>query len=211
MTDWATVSSIATAGGTLVLALATYASVRSGNRASRTAERALAAGLRPVLFDSRDHDATQQVGWSDRRRVPLPGGKALIDVTNDDHMYMAISLRNVGSGIAVLHGWFVWPGWKDASDTAPPLDHFRRQTRDIYVPPGDIGFWHAAIREPDDPARKSLSSALDRQDRVSIDLLYGDLEGGQRTVSRFGLTRDDGTLWNAIVVRHWHIDNENPR
>jgi len=49
VTDWPTISSLATAGGTLVLGVATFASVRSGNRAARTAERALQVGLRPVL------------------------------------------------------------------------------------------------------------------------------------------------------------------
>jgi len=50
VTDWPTISSLATAGGTLVLATAggtlvlataTFASVRSGNRTARTAERSL--------------------------------------------------------------------------------------------------------------------------------------------------------------------------
>ena len=34
-TDWVTISALATAGGTLVLAAATFASVRSANRAAR--------------------------------------------------------------------------------------------------------------------------------------------------------------------------------
>jgi len=38
MADWVTISSLATAGGTLVLAAGTFASVRSANRASRVAE-----------------------------------------------------------------------------------------------------------------------------------------------------------------------------
>jgi len=47
--DSVTVSALATAGGTLVLAVATFASVRSANRAARAAERSLLAGLRPLL------------------------------------------------------------------------------------------------------------------------------------------------------------------
>jgi hypothetical protein len=47
--DWVTISALSTAGGTLVLAGATFASVRSANRAARVAERSLLAGLRPVL------------------------------------------------------------------------------------------------------------------------------------------------------------------
>ena len=53
MADWVTISSLATAGGTLVLAVATFSSVRSANRAARTAERSLMVGLRPVLIPSR--------------------------------------------------------------------------------------------------------------------------------------------------------------
>ena len=39
--DWVTISALATAGGALALAAATYGSVRSANRAARVAERTL--------------------------------------------------------------------------------------------------------------------------------------------------------------------------
>ena len=41
MADWVTISSLATAGGTLVLAVATFSSVKSANRSARVAERSL--------------------------------------------------------------------------------------------------------------------------------------------------------------------------
>jgi hypothetical protein len=44
VSKWNTVSSLATGVGTLVLAVATFASVRSANRAARAAERSLLAG-----------------------------------------------------------------------------------------------------------------------------------------------------------------------
>lgn len=50
--DWATVAGLATALGTLVLAVATFSAVRSANRTARAAERSLLAGLRPVLMAS---------------------------------------------------------------------------------------------------------------------------------------------------------------
>jgi hypothetical protein len=37
--DWATISALATAGGTLALAVATYGAVHSSNRSARIAER----------------------------------------------------------------------------------------------------------------------------------------------------------------------------
>jgi hypothetical protein len=43
LADWVTISSLATAGGTLVLAVATFSSVRSANRSARVAERSLLA------------------------------------------------------------------------------------------------------------------------------------------------------------------------
>jgi hypothetical protein len=64
--DWVVTSSLATAGGTLVLAVATFASVRSANKAARTAERALLAGTRPLLISSRMQDPPETVLFVDR-------------------------------------------------------------------------------------------------------------------------------------------------
>ena len=50
MADTATIASLATAFGTLVLAVATFASTRSANHSARIAERALDLNLRPVLI-----------------------------------------------------------------------------------------------------------------------------------------------------------------
>ena len=49
MTAGATLADIGTAAGTLVLAGATFVSVRASARSTRIAERALLAGQRPVL------------------------------------------------------------------------------------------------------------------------------------------------------------------
>jgi len=47
--NWTTASSLATGFGTLVLALATFAAVRSANRAARAAERSLLAAALAAL------------------------------------------------------------------------------------------------------------------------------------------------------------------
>ena len=65
MADWVTISSLATAGGTLVLAAATFASVRSANRSARVAERALLVGLRPVFTPTREEDPGEEVFFGD--------------------------------------------------------------------------------------------------------------------------------------------------
>jgi hypothetical protein len=208
MTDWATISSLATAGGTLILAVATFGSTRSANRAARTAERTMEARLRPLLLTSRLQDPAEKVMWSDEHFAKLPGGQATIEPV-DGVVYMAIALRNVGPGIAVLRGWSVTVGF-DADRPMTPIDEFRRQGRDIYIAPGDTGYWHAALREADDPLRIPVTTGASGHDRLTIDLLYGDFEGGQRTVTRVGLTwRND--VWITGTSRHWNLDRDDPR
>ena len=51
-----TISALATATGTLILAAATFASVRSANRAARVAEQAFLMGQRPLVMQSRLDD-----------------------------------------------------------------------------------------------------------------------------------------------------------
>ena len=44
-----------------------------------------------------------------------------------------------------------------------------------------------------------------------IDLLYGDYEGGQRTITRFALRPLDEDGWTVTTARHWNIDRDDPR
>ena len=50
--------------------------------------------------------------------------------------------------------------------------------------------------------------------RIFVDLIYGDYEGGQRTIARIGLTRDgdaDRDDYLAEVGRYWNVDGIDPR
>src|SRR5262245_58761233 len=159
MADWPTIASLATAAGTLVLAGATFASVRSANRAARTAERSLLAGLRPLLMAALPEDPSQKVTWQDQHVSHLPGGRAVIEET-DGVIYMAAPLRNTGNGVAVLHGWYADGHTMEGAREHRPPEQFRRLTRDIYIPPGRLGFWQGALREPDDPFRVPIGAAV---------------------------------------------------
>jgi len=211
MADWATISSLATAGGTLVLAVATFSSVRSANRAARTAERSLLIGLRPVLIPSREDDPVEHVRFGDGHRIEIPGHGGVVEV-HDGRIYMGLGLRNAGSGLAVLHGWHARPYEQGMQQTPPELDDFRSQQLDLYIPAGGDGFWQGAIRDEGDQQRGPLSSAAETGQRVLIDLLYGDHEGGQRAIARFALVvPDDAEGRTANVLRYWNIDNDDPR
>jgi hypothetical protein len=209
--NWATVSSLATGVGTLVLAIATFAAVRSSNRAARIAEAALQEQRRPLLAPSRLEDPKQKIMFLEQHWVSAAGGRAAVEHV-DGIVYLAISLRNVGSGIAVCQGWAVRAGF-GTSVTLPshaPLEEFRLQSRDLYIPPGDIGMWQGALRNPDDEARAQIALAIDDGEPVTVELLYTDQVGRQRTISRFGLV-PTGDTWLASLNRHWYLDWDGPR
>jgi hypothetical protein len=104
--DIATLAEIGTATGTLFLGAATFASVRSANRAARVAERSLLLGLRPVLVTARYEDPDAKVLFGDGRKFRVPAGTGLFELI-DESVYLAIPLRNVGTGLAVLQGYDV--------------------------------------------------------------------------------------------------------
>lgn len=173
MADWQTISALATAGGTLVLAAATFSAVRSSNRSARVAELALLAGLRPLLIPSLADDPAYKVLWRDRHVARVSGGRAIAE-EQDGVVYLAIGLRNAGAGIALLHGWNPIPDL--ALSDRPPAEpaEFRRLTVDLYVPAGGTGYWEGAMRDEDDPLREAMLAALREREPFSIEVLYGD-------------------------------------
>lgn len=209
MADWIAISGLATAGGTLALAVTTYASVRSANRAARVAEVSLLAGLRPLLVESGESAETQRVSFYDIQGIAVPGGRAAIELI-DENLYLVLSLRNVGSGIAVLHGGTVYPRRPRGSLFQPQLEDFRMLSRDIYIPPGDVGFWQIAWRTDEEPVPAEILEAIENE-YLLADVLYGDFEGGQRAVVRMGLAREEDGAWHLTTVRHFQVDRDEPR
>jgi len=212
-TDWATIASFATAFGTLVLAIATFASIRSANRAARIAEAAFEANLRPVLVSSRLDDLVQKIRWMDNHWAVLKGAQGIVEL-DDGNIYLSISVRNAGSGLAVAQGWAIMPHVADADAPHLEPDQFRRQTRDLYVAPNDIGFWQAALRDPMDPDYAALRKDIEEVEPFTVELLYGDHEGGQRTITRFGMIpyqTDETVVWFPSVALHWNLDRPDPR
>jgi hypothetical protein len=81
------------------------------------------------------------------------------------------------------------------------------------VPPGDASFWQGAFRD-DDAERAAFTGVIEQREILTIELLYGDHEGGQRTISRFAvIPRGDGDqpVWIVTVNRHWNVDRDDPR
>lgn len=211
MADAATVAQVATAGGTLVLALATFSSIRASHRSVKVAERSLLAAQRPVLIPSREDDLPEQVNYGDGTVVTVSGHGGVVEL-GGERLYMALALRNGGAGLAVIHGWHVEPADAAARMPMPELSEFRPQWRDLYVPADQTGFWQASIRDRDDPVYQAIRARLEAGHRVMVDVLYSDYEGAQRSIARFSLgTRrrgegeGDGSE-RAEILRYWDLE-----
>jgi hypothetical protein len=187
--DWTTIAtSGATALGTRVLAAATFAAVRSGQRSARATETALLAGVRPVLVPSRLEDAGQKVRFADDHWVHLEGGRAVLEVI-DEAIYLVVALRNVGNGIAVLDRWDLMADDVPNERSVADLAGFHRLTRDIYVPAGDQGFWQGALRDLSDPLFAKAREAINARRPTIIDILYGDHEAATESQLFWSVSR----------------------
>jgi hypothetical protein len=206
MADTATIASLATAGGTLVLAVATFASTRSANRSTRISERLLDLNLRPVLIPAHEWDKAERVTFGDDQIVQLRGGFASVE-TRDGNLYFAAQLRNVGGGLGVLTSWWMQSDPQPNLDELPELTDFNAQQRHLYVAPGDVGYWQGAIRvaDTDRGDREALCTAVIRRRRLALFLRYGDQDGGHDTVTRYTLMPDDDNYWIFGIGRHWTL------
>ncbi|HEX4222520.1 MAG TPA: hypothetical protein VHZ97_09185 [Pseudonocardiaceae bacterium] len=220
MPDVATLSNLATALGTLVLAVATFASIRSSNRSARVAERALLQNLKPVMSPSLSTEPMQKLMWQDRHWAHLNGGRAVAEVV-DDRIYLAVSLRNVGAGIGVLQGWYLNVPLPTVTPTGHrPVEEFRPQGRDIYIAPGDTSFWQAAVRDKEDEFYQPVRDSIEAREPFGVELLYSDHEGGQLSISWVSVlpishpdadTGEPVEEWLPTISRHWTLNGSDPR
>ena len=81
---WSTIANLATALGTLILAVATFSAVRSANLMARVAQEQFLVQLRPVLTASRREDPTLKVNFGSTKWVRIPGGGAVGEVGPGD-------------------------------------------------------------------------------------------------------------------------------
>jgi hypothetical protein len=217
MIQWATLAGIGTAAGTLILAGATFVSVRASARSTRIAERALLAAQRPVLAPAGADDPAERVQFADGRLFPVGNGRALVQ-HDSGVIYLAIPLCNVGAGLALLRGYHLegqaaghvahdplGQARHRRGDLPPAASAFSPQQRDLIISTGRTGFWQAALRDPAADLYKGVAQAIETSGRVTVDVLYGDHEGGQPAITRFVLLPQEAGSWRCDVTRHWSL------
>ena len=67
------------------------------------------------------------------------------------------------------------------------------------------------MREADDEALPVMTAVRRERKPFSIDLLYSDQVGGQRTISRFSLVPVGDEAWLTTTGLHWYLDRDGPR
>jgi hypothetical protein len=73
----------------------------------------------------------------------------------------------------------------------------------LYIAAGELGHWQAALRDTTTGLYAATSEAISSLGRVTIDLLYGDIEDGQPTITRFVLLPSEDDKWRCDVTHHW--------
>jgi hypothetical protein len=151
----------------------------------------------------------------DQHWVRVTGGHAAAEHV-DGMIYLVMSLRNVGSGIGVCQGWGARAGLTRTTVDHFAEDEFRSQTRDLYIPAGDVGLWQGAIRDRDDPYHHEIADAIARREPFTVELLYSDQVGSSRTITRFTLVPvgQDGDANGSRFIstgRNWYLDRAGPR
>jgi hypothetical protein len=216
MTDWLLLADLGTAAGTLILAGATFVAVRASVRTATLAERTLLAGQHPVLAPAGPDDPTASVQFADGVVFPVGHGQPLVQ-REAGIIYLAIPLRNVGAGLAVLHGYRLQGESathlsEDSrgvaqhlrGDPPPPLGTFSPQQRDLLISTTRAGFWQAALRDPEAVLYEEITQAIETRGRITVDMLYGDHEGGQPSATRFVLL-PEADSWRCDAVRYWRL------
>jgi hypothetical protein len=143
-------------------------------------------------------------------------------MVRDEHdvIYLALPLRNVGAGIALLRGYHIepesarrvaqdplGPARHRRGDEAPDPSTFSEQQRDLFVASGGLGFWQAALRDRGEERYERTKDAIGTAGRITVDLLHTDHEGGQPTIARFVLLPGTDGHWRCDVTRYWSLQN----
>ena len=168
-----------------------------------------------MLTTPRRGDPPVEVQFADGRIFETGRGDALLR-REDGVIYLAFQLRNGGAGVAHLMAYRLEPepaqlvtgdprGLARHRRGDPPPDPalFTEQQRDLYIAAGEFGHWQAALRDPTSELYTAMGEAIASLGRVTVDLLYGDIEDGQPTVTRFVLLPSERDKWRCDVTHYW--------
>ena len=169
--------------------------------------------LRPVLVSSRLEDPVQKMRWIGDHWSRVGGSQASVEVGRREHVHRGLAAQRGPGWRCCSAGVLIEGAYTDVPHADPGA--VPDADRDLLAS-GDVGFWQAAIRDTAEPGYAGLSRAIPEMQPFTLELLYGDHEGGQRTITRFGLVAarigdGDDLRWFPSTERHWPLDRPDPR
>lgn len=67
----------------------------------------------------------------------------------------------------------------------------------MYIAAGELDHWQSALRDATTELYTAMSEATSSFGRMTIDLLYGNIEHGQSTITRFMLVPSEHDNWRG--------------
>jgi hypothetical protein len=85
------------------------------------------------------------------------------------------------------------------------------QSRDLWIPPGDVAFWQGALRDSAEEIHGVIAQGIE-EGALTLELRYRDHEGGQPMISRFAFIRKESTddrpeRWVSYLTNHRPVDS----
>ena len=142
-----------------MLAVATFSAVRSSNRTARISLKSRSSPARAPTISSLPGDPDHKVLWHDRHAADVSGGRAIFE-EKDGVIYLAIGLRNLGTGLALFYGWHSMPdqAFKTCHTSQPKTSVDSPSTSTSRRAVADIR--EAAVRDRDDRFRPGFMRSL---------------------------------------------------
>lgn len=194
---WQFVAEILVAPGTLGLAGATLALVSKSRGMMQVSQRALEAGVRPLLADPQFVDASRPdetllFGAPGRISPSVPYGSLFHDQMADGGVsHFSVAFENVGSGVAAIHGWRTEPNL--------PGDVYASRK---FVPVGSLLRINVSVLRGM-PGAERFDDQWWAMDGIDIIVEYSDTYGGHTLISTASIRQyaTQGPFVQGITVQ----------
>ena len=185
MADTSTIASLATAGGTLVLAMATFSSTRSANRSAAHHRAGAQGGAAPgaVQRSSAGSAAEGRIRATITGSCCATGSRPCRSPRRTCISRSRCAMSPPGWPCCTA-GTFGPSGWR-RTPRRPRSRSFAGSRATCMCPPATSASGRRRYAIPAMPLYEPLREAIAARSAICVDILYGDHEGGQRTITRF--------------------------
>jgi hypothetical protein len=176
------------------------------------AARGYRRSLLPIVVPARPDGRDRTARFGPERHVVLPNADTYT-VVQDEKVYVALCIANIGPGIAVIRGTAaasVRFRGDPPPDRCPPLTGLCDTRQEIYAGPSDPAC--LALTADDGELLTVLKAAITSHQPFALDLVYSDHTRRQMTVVRIEFFfASDVDRYVARAVAYWRRRGLNRR